>query len=230
MTSPTRAYKRWPAGSSGSKGGQFSPGPARNNGSAKSAQQDSAAAHLAQSLMGKTTVQQQSDLKELSNEDLKRLTAYMYSFKSSDPKVVMARVRLANEMAHRGYDVKDWGALGGGTSSNKDKGKPIGPSSVSGTPSAPAAVKNTFSAKHMSALRQRSALSLGQLSSNEQSTLSSAGWGKAKDGSSDSLFPPSHPKSVSTQSLSSHTISSLQKAGWVHNASKGTITPPGAKA
>lgn len=238
-----RAYKRWPAGASGGQGGQFAPGPARNSGQATQAQHDAAAKQLATALMNKTMVQQQTDLKELTNDDLKRLTAYMYSFKSSDPKVVAARIRLANEMAHRGYDVKDFGALGGGTGSNKDKGKAIGPSSV-GAPAAkktPAVkthapakapgtptdggVKNTYSVNDMSKFRQGSALDLSGLSSAEKDKLSQLGWGQATDDNRQAVYPPTSPPSMSTDGLTKSTINNLVNAGWVVAMDKNEILP-----
>lgn len=235
----TQVYKRWPAGASGGQGGQFAPGPARNSGEATQAQHDAAAKQLATALMNKTIVQQQTDLKELTDDDLKRLTEYMYSFKSSNPKVVAGRIRLANEMARRGYDVKDFGALGGGINSDKGKGQPLGPSNANSpaaaAPSAPAtpskgtpmdgAFKNTYSVNNMSKFRQGSGLDPASLSDGEKAKLSQLGWGAATDDTGHSVYPPTSPQPMSTDGLGKSTIDSLVNAGWVVAMDKNEILP-----
>lgn len=55
-------------------------------------------------------------LQGLSDSDLELLTQAVYGTRTSDPKVVAARVAVANEMGKRGLDVKKYGALGGGPS------------------------------------------------------------------------------------------------------------------
>lgn len=92
------------------EGGQFvAAGKARNAEAAK-AQKDTKAAD------NYKKVQQAKDqakfAKDLSDADLEAMTRYLYSFKSSDPKIVKARIAAANELARRGKNVNDFGGLG----------------------------------------------------------------------------------------------------------------------
>jgi hypothetical protein len=68
-------------------------------------------------------------LTRLNDAQLAALSRTAYSFKSNDPGVVKLRMAIAREMAKRGYDVKDFGAKGGGINSDK-KLPPSDPSKV----------------------------------------------------------------------------------------------------
>jgi hypothetical protein len=111
-----------PRGGKGSAaGGKFVPiGTARDS-KAQKAQADTGSRHQYDKTIRATGNVRTADIKGLSDGKLQALTRTAYSFKSSDPNVVKLRIAVANEMAKRGFDVKDFGALGGGI--NSDKGK-----------------------------------------------------------------------------------------------------------
>lgn len=109
-----------PRGDKGTpEGGRFVPVGAARDGNAAAAQKDKTAAANYEALMKATGPAQAAGLKKLSDADLQKLTAYAYSSKTSDPDVVRARVKVANEMARRGMDVKKYGAKGGGVTEKK---------------------------------------------------------------------------------------------------------------
>lgn len=91
--------------------GKTPPGTARNAAAAK-VQADPKAQQLYGQLM--QAGQHGAYARGLSTDDLKLLTQMVYSSRTSDPSVVAARMAVANEMARRGLDVKQFGALGGG--------------------------------------------------------------------------------------------------------------------
>lgn len=108
------SQKRVPKGQAG--GGRFGAGPPRNAAAAKAQQNKQAQQHMTQIMgMAGNRSQQGVMVKGLPDADLENLTAILYSFPSSDPQVVAARIAVANEMARRGIDIKKYGALGGGT-------------------------------------------------------------------------------------------------------------------
>ncbi len=109
-----------PRGAAGSStGGQFVPlGTARSAEAAK-AQKDPKAHAAYDALLKAKPGDRAGQLKALKDADLQALSRTAYSFKSSDPKVVAARVAIANELARRGQDVKKFGALGGGPAAKK---------------------------------------------------------------------------------------------------------------
>lgn len=113
-----QAEKRTPKGQAG--GGRFAPGGARAGNAGKSGhsyaqdQKDPHEQDMYNSAMSSTGAAQKKYLAGLNNQDLQGLTGIAYSSKTSDPKVVAMRIAVANEMAKRGFDVKDYGALGGG--------------------------------------------------------------------------------------------------------------------
>lgn len=109
-----------PRGQAGTpEGGRFVPVGAARDGAAATAQKDKNAAAAYRALMEATGAAQAAGLKKLSDAGLQQLTAYAYSSKTSDPDVVRARVKIANEMARRGMDVKKYGAKGGGITARK---------------------------------------------------------------------------------------------------------------
>lgn len=107
-------HPRAAAGAAG--GGQFvSPGAARDQ-AADEAQKDERAKDLYRLMLaGKV------DVKKLNDSDLQKLSRILYSFKTSDERVVKARVTTAGELSRRGMDVKKFGALGGGSKSSTSK-------------------------------------------------------------------------------------------------------------
>lgn len=115
-----------PRGGKGSAaGGKFVPiGTARDS-KAQKAQADTGSRHQYDKTIRATGNVRTADIKGLSDGKLQALTRTVYSFKTSDPKVVALRIAVANEMAKRGYDVKDFGALGGGINSDKGVTKPV---------------------------------------------------------------------------------------------------------
>lgn len=111
--------KRTPKGQPG--GGRFAPGGARaGNAGSKSGHtyaEDQADPHeqeMYNNAMSLSGTAQKQYLAGLSDKDLQGLTGIAYSSKTSDKQVVAMRIAVANEMAKRGLDVKDYGALGGG--------------------------------------------------------------------------------------------------------------------
>lgn len=115
-----RAYARQPAGSG--SGGQFAPGKARDAAAEKS-QKDPAARKLYNDILSASLDDAKKQVKTLSDAQLVALTRIMYSSKTSDKDIVDRRLAIAAEMAQRGYDVKDFGARGGGINSDKGKGQ-----------------------------------------------------------------------------------------------------------
>lgn len=108
--------------SSSSKSGM---GPARNADAAKA--QDAAHKALFDKLMGLKAADRAAWAKGLSDADLEKATEAIYSFKSSDPNVVQARITLANEMSKRGIDIRKHGALGGSGGSSSAPRKRVTP-------------------------------------------------------------------------------------------------------
>lgn len=89
-------------------------GPPRDAAAARAQQNTDAVKAYANLLHGNTRAV--APLDKMDTGDLEDLTRVAYSYKSTDPQVVALRIRLANELARRGLDVKDYGALGGGPS------------------------------------------------------------------------------------------------------------------
>lgn len=114
-------HPRAAAGSKGGTGGQFVPlGQAHSQDAAKAQQDKGAQANYKAILTGSL------DPHSLNDQDLANLSKILYSYDTSNPGVVKARIAVANTLAKRGYDVKDFGAYGGGI--NSDKKLPSKPS------------------------------------------------------------------------------------------------------
>lgn len=109
-----------PRGAKGNpNGGKFVPvGKARDQQAAQAQQSRSGRTTYGHEIVASKQVQS-ARLARLSDAQLQALSREAYSFKSSNPNVVKLRIAVANEMASRGFDVKDFGALGGGINSNK---------------------------------------------------------------------------------------------------------------
>lgn len=116
-------HPRAPKGSA--NGGQF--GPARNADAAKAQQNTGARAAYGKTIGAKDA---KTRIAGMTNDDLIALAKAAYSFKSQDPKVVALRVLIANEIAHRGGNVNDYGGLG--------KATPGGPKPLTGGAAKPA--------------------------------------------------------------------------------------------
>lgn len=112
------AHPRAEAGSP--EGGQFVPAGEGRDERGRNAQQNTRAKqNYEETQLGKKKIDS-----SMSDDELKELSEYAYSFKSSDKQVVAQRVQIANELARRGMDVNDHGGLGkGGGGSSKPKGK-----------------------------------------------------------------------------------------------------------
>jgi hypothetical protein len=116
-------HPRGPKGAS--NGGKFAAGPARNS-DAEAAQKDKGAQANADATVGAPDAD--AKLKALSDADLQALSKYAYSFKSSDPKVVALRIKIAGHLRGRGMDVNNFGGLGKSSSSKpaaKKAAKPV---------------------------------------------------------------------------------------------------------
>lgn len=83
----------------------------------KQAQRDAGARSNYGKLEGASDADADKMLKGMSDTDLRKLTAFAYSSKTSDPRIVKARIKVANEMGRRGIDIKKHGARGGGSKS-----------------------------------------------------------------------------------------------------------------
>jgi 2'-5' RNA ligase len=145
-SSGKRTYKRQPKGQP--NGGQFAPGPARDAAAAK-VQADPAAQDLYSSIMGTAPGARAGAVQKLSDADLQKATQVLYSSRTSDPNVVASRIAVANEMTKRGFDIKHYGALGGGLAAVKSSPvvhatpKPAAPAPTARVNSNPANVGQT---------------------------------------------------------------------------------------
>lgn len=83
----------------------------------KQAQRDAGARSNYGKLEGASDADADKMLRGMSDTDLRKLTAFAYSSKTSDPRIVKARIKVANEMGRRGIDIKKHGARGGGKKS-----------------------------------------------------------------------------------------------------------------
>ncbi len=166
-------------------------GQARNTESAKRAQADPGAkARYDEFMRNGDTPAMKASAGKLGDDDLKSLTAVMYSFKTSNPRVVAARNALAAELRRRGFDERDHGSLvGGKRAAAKAKGS-------SGTA---AKRKGSMSGTEDRAWRRRASDSGGRiladsLTDDALKKLKAAGWaGRAGDGT-EALYPPSQSK------------------------------------
>lgn len=102
--------QRVPKGQGG--GGRFGGTP--RDAKAAAAQKSVAAQKAGAQLAATAQNQRAAYLKSLSDADLQALTGLAYSSPSSDPAVVQMRLLIAAEMGKRGFDIKQYGALGGG--------------------------------------------------------------------------------------------------------------------
>lgn len=101
------AHPRAKAGASGGTGGQFVKAGKARDSKAAEAQKDKGAEKNSEGIQtGKV------DPSKLNDTDLQALTKYLYSFKSSDPQIVKARIQVAGQLAKRGMNVNDFGGLG----------------------------------------------------------------------------------------------------------------------
>jgi hypothetical protein len=89
-------------------------GTARNAKAAE-AQKDTESTARYDDLVGQDQDAQSKAMRGLSDDQLQRLSRVAYSFRSSDQNVVRLRVGVANELARRGFNVNDFGGLGGGS-------------------------------------------------------------------------------------------------------------------
>lgn len=82
------------------------------------AQDDPAAREAYQKLLTANPREYRAMLDKMGDAELESLTRVAYSFRSSNPQVVQARIALAGALRRRGKDVNDFGGLG--------KGRPLG--------------------------------------------------------------------------------------------------------
>lgn len=116
------AHPQAPAGSPA--GGQFVVvGQARDQ-QAATAQTNKQAQSDYKALLGASRADRLKMLKGMNTARLEALSRYLYSFKSSAPSLVSARIAMAGELARRGLKVTNFGALGGGKPGRKASRKP----------------------------------------------------------------------------------------------------------
>lgn len=120
------------------------------NARAAEAQKDTESTGRYNELVGGDPKAQAAAMRGLDDGQVQRLAQVAYSFKSSDPNVVRLRIGVANELARRGFNVNDFGGLGGGSAraagplvSSKGKKRRVAPSSNS-----TAGVKSAMSAMY----------------------------------------------------------------------------------
>ncbi len=89
-------------------------GSARNAKAAE-AQKDTESTDRYRSLVGADQAEQAKAMGGLTDDQLQRLSRVAYSFPSSNPDVVRLRIGVANELKKRGFNVNDFGGLGGGS-------------------------------------------------------------------------------------------------------------------
>lgn len=129
---------------------------------------------------------------EQSDDDLKSLTEIMYSFKTSNPRVVAARNALAAELRRRGFDERDHGSLvGGKRAARPSKGRT---SSSNGSRSSSSG-RGSMSSTEDRAWRARAARSGGHIRTDELTEdalkkLKAAGWKGNPDDRMEALYPP----------------------------------------
>lgn len=100
------------AAAGGATGGQFVPLGQANSASSAAAQADPASQRGYRTAMTMKTADRNKYIKGLSDGDLEKLSRIAYSSTTSDPHIVALRVAVAKELAHRGIDVRGFGAHG----------------------------------------------------------------------------------------------------------------------
>lgn len=105
-------------------------GTARNAKGAQ-AQKDTRSVERYQQLVGADARAQAEAMQGLRDDQVQRLAQVAYSFKSSNPDVVRLRMGVAAELKRRGFNVNDFGGLGGGSTrpAVSTKKKPVSASS-----------------------------------------------------------------------------------------------------
>lgn len=107
-------------------------GPARND-DAKKAQEDPKAREAYDKLLTSNPREYQKMLDEMDDGQLESLTRLAYSFRSSSPQVVQARLALAGALRRRGKDVNNYGGLGKSRSGSGQSSQRAASSSRSGS-------------------------------------------------------------------------------------------------
>lgn len=105
-------------------------GQARNAKAAES-QKDTESTDRYGQLVGADARAQAEAMQSLNDSQVQRLAQVAYSFKSSNPDVVRLRMGVAAELKRRGFNVNDFGGLGGGSTrpAVSAKKKPVSASS-----------------------------------------------------------------------------------------------------
>lgn len=146
-----------PRGGKGSAaGGKFVPVGAARNQKAAQAQKSKAGSAGYKAAGSASGAERSKLLKGMSDAALQAASREAYSFKTSDPKVVALRIAIANEMGRRGFDVKDFGALGGGI--NSDKGTKQATARAKAVGSSKTTKAQAYTARHGTPAEKRAAL------------------------------------------------------------------------
>lgn len=142
-------------------------------------QNDARAKEMYEATRGMSPADLEKYTKNLSDDDIKKLHAITYSFKSSDKNVVANRVALGKALRQRGFNPAEHGALNGtGAGAKKTT------STAKKTP----AKTDTFALKKKYGSKKK--IRLGSISESEWDKLRAAGWkGRAGD-SEEALYPP----------------------------------------
>ncbi|MBC8092476.1 MAG: 2'-5' RNA ligase family protein [Pseudonocardia sp.] len=133
--------------------------------------------------------------RSLSDDDLKSLSEVMYSFKTSNPRVVAARNALAADLRRRGFDERDFGSMAGGR--KRGSGQAPSRTNTAGEPKK----KGSLSEVEERAWRRRATDSGGRirvdsLTEEARKKLLAAGWAGGSGDGAEALYPPGGTKSA----------------------------------
>jgi hypothetical protein len=164
-------------------------GQARNA-QAQAAQDNTRARDQYESLVSADPADVGRMLEDLDDADLKSLSAITYSFRSSNPKVVAARLALAAALRRRGLDVNDYGGLGrlGGKPGRARTGKTATPKR---TPRA-------GSRRAVNAVVRGDSVDATTIGRAEVARLRAEGWRGDPNDRSERLYRPGHPQALKT--------------------------------
>lgn len=162
-------------------------GQARNA-AAQQAQDNPRARDQYETLVNASPRDYRSMLDDLSAADLKALTAAAYSFRSSNPTVVQARIALAGAMKRKGLNVDDYGGLGKGAPGGKGKAPARKRTGKTATPKR--TKLTTGRRREINAAVRGDSVNAEGLSEGQRESLLQAGWkGRPGDGA-EKLYRP----------------------------------------
>lgn len=168
-------------------------GQARNA-QAQAAQDNPRARDQYETLVNANPRDYRAMLDDLSAADLKALAATAYSFRSSNPTVVQARIALAGAMRRQGLDVNDYGGLGrsGGGSRSSGNGKATGKRKGKGT----AVPRSRTASRRGVNVVAKGPQDANKLTAGQVARLRADGWRGDPNDRSETLYPPGHRQAI----------------------------------